>query len=64
METLSKACAPTKAPGGIQEASVCSRCGQKFKSSYERIELDDQRCICSACYNRLAFPEVIRRCPE
>lgn len=64
METLSNDCVSIKEQRVIPEQTVCSRCGQKFKSPCERIELDDRRCVCSACYNRLAFPEVVLRCPE
>lgn len=64
MEPLNNVCAAIKKQRVLLEESFCSRCGQKFKSPSERIALDDQRWVCSACYNRLAFPEIILRCPE
>jgi formylmethanofuran dehydrogenase subunit E len=48
----------------LLETSCCSRCGRKFKSADEKINMDDHRCICATCYNQLVFPEMVTRCPE
>ena len=64
METIDKVSHPVKKESVLLENSCCSRCGRQFKSSDEKIEMDDHRCVCATCYNGLAFPELVTRCSE
>lgn len=40
---------------------ACDRCGEKFRSAAERIRLEDDRYICSACYQGLIYPDLVFR---